>query len=270
LWRDVLYNLSTENNGPKIDLRKELIQQFGTRITILTDYQLPITTTSERLLIAIEAKNSDAIAKALKKMFQNDPDMRRREFEGYEMWEAVHEKKSEVPDIDLQLPGESAGESRKPSARGQQSLLPNEVLTVGHGHLLIASHYEFLVKILAKGKKPEMLTKSVEYQVVSKSMEKFGVASRAAESFAKTDEQVRPTYELIRQGKMPESETMLGRLLNTIFGAGKKGVLRKQEIDGSKMPEFDVVRRYLGPAGLQIASEADGWLIKGFVLKKGQ
>ena len=86
--------------------------------------------------------------------------------------------------------------------------------------------------------------------------------------FSRTDEEYRPTYELVRQNKMPESETMLARLLNVLFGEGKKGQVRAQRIDGSQLPEYEVVRRYLGPAGLQATSEPGGWYLKGFTLSK--
>jgi hypothetical protein len=43
---------------------------------------------------------------------------------------------------------------------------------------------------------------------------------------------------------------------------------RRQKIDGSQLPEYEVVRRYLGPAGFQATSEPDGWFFKGFTLNK--
>jgi hypothetical protein len=61
---------------------------------------------------------------------------------------------------------------------------------------------------------------------------------------------------------------MLARLLNVLFGEGKKGAARTQQIDGSQLPEYQVVRRYLGPAGMQITSEPEGWFLKGFTLSK--
>ena len=67
---------------------------------------------------------------------------------------------------------------------------------------------------------------------------------------------------------MPESESLFGQLLNQLFGENKKGVVRHQKIDGSKLPEYDVVRRYLGPAGTQVTAEKDGWFIKGFTVNK--
>jgi hypothetical protein len=35
------------------------------------------------------------------------------------------------------------------------------------------------------------------------------------------------------------------------------------------MPDYDVVRRYLGSASVVVSSESDGWFFKGFTLKKG-
>ncbi len=67
---------------------------------------------------------------------------------------------------------------------------------------------------------------------------------------------------------MPEAESLVGKLLNALLGDGKEGVLRPQRLDGSKMPEFDMVRRYLGPAGMTATTEADGWFLTGFTLNK--
>ncbi len=61
---------------------------------------------------------------------------------------------------------------------------------------------------------------------------------------------------------------MLARILNAMAGPTKKGVVRKQRINGSQMPDFQIVRRYLGPAGMEMTSEANGWFVKGFMLPK--
>ena len=86
--------------------------------------------------------------------------------------------------------------------------------------------------------------------------------------FTRTDEAYRGTYELLRQGKMPEAESLMGKLLNRMLGPDEEGVLREQEIDGSKMPEFEKMMKYLGAAGAYVRSEEEGWLIVGCLLKK--
>jgi hypothetical protein len=51
-WTDVLQGLKEDPNGPQLDLREELIKYLGQRVSMVTDYELPITTTSDRLLFA--------------------------------------------------------------------------------------------------------------------------------------------------------------------------------------------------------------------------
>ncbi len=86
--------------------------------------------------------------------------------------------------------------------------------------------------------------------------------------FSRTDEEYRPTYELIRQNKMPRERIAVRQIAQRLFGEEKRGATRKQKIDGRELPDYQVVRRYLGPAGLQVTSEPDGWFLKGFTLTK--
>ncbi len=67
---------------------------------------------------------------------------------------------------------------------------------------------------------------------------------------------------------MPESESILGKLLNAVLGEGKEGVPRAPRIDGSKLPDYEAVRRYFGPAGMWATSEENGWFLTGFTLSK--
>lgn len=271
-WNDTLQSLERDPDGPRINLRQELVAYLGPRISVLTDYQLPITTTSERLLFAIEVKNEDAVDRALTKLFKNDAEMRQHPepVPGHKrtIWEAVPHDASSVPSVTLDLPPIGPAGAAKAPSREEQPLLPHQAMTVALGHLLIASHVDFLKKVLQQSDEKNSLGQTVEYRIVEKALGKIAPEAHAAAIFNRTDETYRPTYELIRQGKMPESEMLLGRLLNTLLGPGPKGVPRKQEIEGSKMPEFDYVRRHLSPAGAVVISEEDGWFIKGFMLGK--
>ncbi len=62
---------------------------------------------------------------------------------------------------------------------------------------------------------------------------------------------------------MPESESLFARLLNVLFGEGKKGVTRTQQIDGRQLPEYELVRRYLGPAGMQVDQRTERLVSQG-------
>ena len=102
-------------------------------------------------------------------------------------------------------------------------------------------------------------------------MSQLAAGMAAAKFFVRTDEAFRPVYELLRQGRMPESETLLGRVLNRLLTPPddeEEGILRKQKIDGRQLPEFEMVRRYFSPAGTVIRSYDDGWFIAGATLSK--
>jgi hypothetical protein len=275
IWADVLQSLKDDPNGPRIDLREELIKHLGNRISMVTDYQLPITPTSQRLIYAVEAVDEKLVAAAITKWMQGDPGTKRREFQGHIIWEMVEPDEPEIPKVNLEAipsvtPGRAKTKDTEEEPEKEIRLLPHAAVTVAHGQLFIASHIDFLLKILPLVEPRKMLARDIDYQVVTQNLDQLGIKSAALRSFSRTDETFRPAYELTKQGKMPESQTMLARMLNAFMNPGKKGSQRKQKLDGSKMPDFQVVRRYLGPAGVIMVSEPDGWFAKGFTLTKEQ
>jgi hypothetical protein len=67
---------------------------------------------------------------------------------------------------------------------------------------------------------------------------------------------------------MPKSQSVFGQILNGIMGDGKPGSVREQKIDGSALPEFEVVRKYLGTVGAVLETLPEGWYLSGVVLPK--
>ena len=78
----------------------------------------------------------------------------------------------------------------------------------------------------------------------------------------------RTTYELLREGKMPESETMFGKLLNGLLIDEDDNELRSQQIDGAKLPPFQEVAKYLGPAGAFMQTVENGWFSSGCLVRQ--
>ena len=280
IWEDVLDGFREYEYGAQIDLRAEVAARLGNRVTVITDYELPITPESERVLFALDVTDEEGMAEALDKMFKPDtegPDASRRirTFELSEgkqiiIWENLPVEKPAVPTISLDaLPPLGGEEVNEEDDVGPAPVFPNTAFTVAHGELFIASHLQFLLKVLKQREdERETLGGTVDFKLVEATCKESGAGENCFRVFSRADEEYRPTYELIRQGKMPESETLLGRTLNTIFGIGAEGVLRKQEVDGGKLPEFEVVRRHLGFAGAYGVTEESGWFFKGFMVAK--
>jgi len=276
IWEDTVESLWKDPNGPKYHLRNELVVHLGQRVTVISDYELPITPASERLLFAIEAKNVEKLRATIAKAMKAEASVKRRVFGDHIIWEVVEEEQPEIPELDIPpLPGVDPDDGHDDHEQEDARLLPKRALAVANGHLFVASHIDFLKKVLKEKQPRETLGGSLDYLLVDSQTQKLGIKEKCTRMFSRTDEEYRPTYELIKQGKMPLSETLLGRLLNTLLGEGKKGVVRPQRIEGQKLPDYEVVRRSLGPAGLVVTSEYDkltkhptGWFFKGFTLKK--
>jgi hypothetical protein len=275
-WADVLEGEKTDEYGPHIDLREELVKNLGQRVTMVTDYQLPITTQSERLLFSIDVKDAAAVAKAVEKSIKNEPNVKKREIDGRVIWEFVEPEEAKIPSLELDLPSLAPAKKEAPKEKDDADdeceehkghLLPHGAITVAQGHLLVASHIDFLLKVLKPLEPAKQLRNNKEFLEVWKTAEtRFKMGEQCVREFSWTAEEVRPTYELVRQGKMPESESILGRALNSVSGAAKKGTFRQQRIKGGNLPDYDIVRRALGPATVAVTSEPNGWFFKGVLL----
>jgi hypothetical protein len=271
VFEDILDSLKNDPNGPRVDLRQGLVRHLAERAIFFTDYRLPITTTSERWLVALAVKDPAAVQATIDKAMTADPDAKKRVIGTHTAWEIIEqETPAEVEELNIASPGfgefGNAEEEEEEEDRGP--LLSHAAFTVGFGQLLVASHIDYLEEILNRGAGQQALDNTKDFVMINHALTKIGAGQDAVRYFSRMDKEFHTTYELIRQGKMPESETLLGDALNRLFGPEEKGVLREQQIRGDKMPDYEKVRVYLGPSGLFVQSEDNGWFVGGCVLKK--
>lgn len=268
----VLEGLERDPYGPQVDVKEDFVKHLGQRIVLVTDYEVPITPKCERFLFVVELANEAAIAATVKKFMENDPNASQTEFEGKIVWEIqeadedLGELDIEIGDLDLLDPVDEDDE-----LNAADSGVPTSAVCVTDGHLFFATRADFLRRILSQKGPEEILDSAGDYREVDTSLSRLLSGPISARTFLRTDEVYRPIYELLRQGKMPESETLFGRLLNRMLTPPDdedEGILREQKIDGRKLPDFEMVRRYFGPAGTIIRSDDDGWFVVGATLSK--
>jgi hypothetical protein len=270
-WKNTLEGWTTDPYGPQVDVRKEFIGNLTNRISVVTNYDTPITEDSERSVFAIEAKNEAALAKTLEKWMKNERDVKRREIGQYVIWERVA-KANAVVEPEVEVPGFSTSRSKKNpknAKKDHERVLPNSAVTVALGHLMMASDVAYLTEVLEGFAQRERLASSPDYKQLSAVMDKLAPGERSGWGFGRGDEEVRPVFEMIRKNRMPESKSMLGKMLNNMLTTDadrKSGSPRKQRVDGSSLPEFESVRRYFGPHADVVRSEKDGWFITAAVL----
>lgn len=270
VWEDTLQSVKTDPNGPQIDIRDDLVAHLGGRGIVMRDFTLPISPHCERRLFAVEVANQEALMTSIERSMQGDPNVRELEIAGHKVWEISEESapKDDLPQIDIDEDTESEDEGDGKDAGMEVKKLPNSAVAVVDGYLLVASHIDFLERVISPINESDRLINDVAFQrVINEARRLNGDAEKCAVRFARTNEQYRITYELFRTGKLPEADTILAQVLNSLLSTEKEeeeGILRKPKLDGSKLPEFEAIESYLGDTGLIVSTEEEGWMATGF------
>ena len=79
VFEDVITSIEEDPNGPQINIRTELIAKLGGRATVVSDYLLPITPKSERMMVGVETIDEKGLGRHHRKV---DEDRSRRQASG--------------------------------------------------------------------------------------------------------------------------------------------------------------------------------------------
>lgn len=271
-FEDLIASLKDDPNGPRISLKQDIVDHLKTRATVMTDCLMPITPESERFLVAIDLKDAEAFKKTLAKVFGGDPNARLLEIDDHEIWEIINED-VEAPVVDVQGGGDFEGFDTDDDDGGAAAgaLVGNAALSVVKGHLLISSHVDFIVEVMRRKPDAAKLAELVEFRKVGAVLaEMGGTDSDTLRLFSRVDEELKATYAFIKKGEMPESKGLLGRALNQLLSTDDQEGPREQQINGKKMPDYKAVRKYLGPIGMYIRAEDDGFYAAAVGLSRDQ
>jgi hypothetical protein len=259
VWADTLDSMLTDRKGPKVDVRKDIVMQLGQRATTISDYNKPIDAKSERAVTAFEITGDVAKVKAaIDKLMAADANAVKHEVGEQVIWEIVEgvRKRRDGEEED----NEDEEEKVQPSAT-----------MVAHGYLLRATHVDVLKRLVTAPPKGKELASSDELKKLNEALDKLGGGKESVRSFARLERTLEQPWELIRVNKFPQAESLLGSLVTRMQGFDPddpKSKERKQEIDGKNLPGFDFAKAFLGPSGVFIQTEDEGWLVSGVVLTK--
>ena len=270
IFDDILDGIRDDPRGPMVDIRRDVISHLGNRATSFNDNRPPIGPESERFLFAIEITNEEAVREAIDRAMRSDPDATEHSISGHTVWEILKEQKEvEVDELDIDGLGDfDAEEDFDESEEDQNAMLPNSAITVAHGNLLVSNHVDLIKDVLQPRPTTLSLSQNAEYQQVSAALHALGAGDDSFRFFTRIDQVCQVSYELLREGKMPESQSMLGKVLNRFLGPEDDEMLREQRVNGTTMPEFQWVRKYLGLSGAFIRSDDQGWFISGCVVAR--
>ena len=285
VFEDVIASLEEDPDGPQINVRDDLIKHLGKRCVVASDHESPIDPDCERMLIAIETSNPEAVATVISKGMTSESDVRKVEAGGHVIWETVKpaatpEKNAGSPDGD---DGASRRRARQRERQEKETVWPNLSVSVAHGHIFLASHRDFLERVLSNPR-TSSIVEDGGYRDVAAELKRLLGGEWAMSSFSRPEKAIRPAYELLRTGRLPESKSLAGTLLRRVLegdqpqNGQRRGASQdptpdpargKQKVDGSSLPEFEQISRYFGLNGMSMQSTSEGWYLVGVGLWDG-
>ena len=250
-FEDIIRGLKEDPNGPQIDFAKQVVARLGNRVTVVTDTERPIGLYSQRTLIAVETNDQKGLERAVRLLMENDDEVKAHKLKGdVVIYEFVAKERKKKKD----------GKPAVVKAKG-----PNSAVAVAHGHLFMSSHVKFLEKVLVA---PDQgLLKQADYQRVTAELDKLGAGKLAPGKdfmrlFSRPDQDLEVVYEMLRSNQLENTPSLYAKALVAVFGENVT------QIDGSKFPEYEHIRKYLGPTGHFGINDNDGWFIVGCTLKR--
>ncbi|MGN6546508.1 MAG: hypothetical protein ACTHK7_15745 [Aureliella sp.] len=270
VFREIINGIKDDPNGPRIDIAKEVMPLLTNDIYSVSDTKEPIDIDSRRNLIAIRVKQPEQMLKVLSKAMEKEPDAEELAISGQKVWQVVHKEEDLALDADF-------GDFAKPAPGGaaqeaQQPWLSNWAITVNGEYLMFASHVDMITEAINQAKQVEKspLTDEKDYQrVVAALTELFDNEPACAWQINRSKLAYRAQYELFRAGKLQESQSMLAHLLEHVLQSKSEMQQRKKPaVDGSKLPPFEAVSKYLQPSGMMVQTTEKGWSFGGVLLSQ--
>lgn len=269
VFKNVIEGIKKDPNGPRIDILADVLPQFTNDIFSVSDSKTgKAEIDSRRNLIALKVKDTEAMRRVVDRAMMNEPDAEVVEFQGKSIWKVVHREDEEVVDL-----GSDFGEFGAPAGGNAPAppapLLSNWAITVEDGYLMFASHPEMIEEAIVQlsAGTPSPLLKQVDFQRLKAAMVRFfGDEPVSTRQIVRNSLAYRVQYELFREGKLKESQSMLASILDRLLDKDSEIRGETQRVDGKNLPPFETIAPFLQPGGFIIRSTDEGWMFGGILL----
>lgn len=264
VFHEVIEGIKMDINGPRIDIRTEVLPHLTNDIYSISDNKPgQADVDSRRNLIAVRLNSpaaTAAMADVLDRAMKNEPDAELIEFQGQHIWKVVHRDDEEVVDLAADFGGDFGAPAANPNQ--PQPWLSNWAITVFDEYLMFASHADLITEAIqqAQSTTQSPLLAEQDYERVKAAItQHFGSNNGSAWQIVRTSLAYRVPYELFREGKLMESQSMLASILDRLLQNETEMRIKEQKLSGSKLPPFNQISHFLQPSGLMVRSTPNGW-----------
>ncbi len=259
VFREVIKGIKMDPAGPQIDIEKEVMPLLSNDIYAITDCKTPITTDSRRNLIAVRIVDSQKMKLVLDKAMRNEPDADEIKFEGHSIWKVTHQPDESVTSLNF----DGFDEFGKPSGEEEERLLSNWAIMVYKDYIMFASHVELIQEALTlvkNGATVSPLVNEPDFKRAQVAIEShFGPQAASFWQIERGDRSYRMQYELFREGKLQQSESMMSTILSKLLQDQVELKTKRPPVNGKALPPFEKISKYLQPSGTLLRSTPNGW-----------
>ncbi len=272
IFRDMIEGIRDDEEGPQIDLEKKFLPNLDDTIILIADNTQPAQIDSERMLVAVELKNAAAIKEVIRKAMEVEPDATKIEaLPDVDIWR-VQRGESE-DDLDAEL-AELGFDEEEGGGGGQKPLLDHWAIAVvdqGPGspsaYLMFSSHPELLIesaKRIKAGANDGLASLEPTKNVVQ-AMKDLGAQKVGIDRVSRLKMSMRAKYELLRQGNLKDSDSVLSTILRRVIDDEDGG--QPDPLNARKLPPIGQIEKHLTDGGAFVEETTEGWSMTGFFLK---
>lgn len=273
IFRDIIDGIRDDEDGPQIDIAKDVLPNLDDQVVIITDNTLPVDIGSERMLVAVKISDANKIKEVIQKAMEVEPDAKQVEaFEGAEIWQVERGGGDEdfdediFNDLDLGFEEEVVEEA--------PPLLDNwAIATVDKGpgsdssYLMFSNNAALIVEAaerIRKGNDAGLATEDSIKRVLTAHRE-LGCVTPSLDRCVRLKLALRAKYELLKQGKLKESGSVLASFYRRFVEA--EGSENTEPPDISKLPAREEIEKYFPDGGSFVETTENGWSLTSFLLK---
>jgi hypothetical protein len=260
-FKEVIKGFKMDINGPQVDIREELLPLFTNDIVAVTDNQEgEIQLNSRRNLIALRVKDGAKAMKLVERVMKNEAKAQLKQHDGIDIWESSNEAIEGSEDFSDFVPDETES--------SDEAWLNQWAICVKDDWIMFSSHADMLKEAIDQvANKAPGLEKEVDFVRAREAILQMFEENPCAWKIARNQLAFRVQYELFRQGKLQESESMLASILGKIIDNNTE--LKDKPvpaINGKALPPFEHVAKFLRPSGFKVVATKQGWSFGGLLV----
>lgn len=260
-FQAVIDGIRKDINGPQVDIKSDVLPLLTNDIVAVTDNEKgEVQLNSRRNLIAIRVKDAAKATKLVDRVMKKENQAKLEKYSDIDIWEFSNEAMEgseefkEFVDSDEEQPQEEAW-------------LNQWAICVNDDWVLFSSHAQMLKEAIDQSKSDkDRLSAEVDYSRVKRAILQLSGEDPCAWKITRNQLAFRVQYELFRQGKLQDSESMLASILEKI--TDKNELHKAPTINGHNLPDYEAVAKFLRPSGFKVVATSKGWAFGGLLVGK--